>query len=61
MSSAMHNGKFYGDVNFVDSPEEAELEILFDEISYDKKSNSWLYFYHGHLVATIDNNNYAKI
>jgi len=49
--SAIHNGTLYQDVNFVDSPNKAKLEILYDKIEYNKENDCWLYFYRGYLVA----------
>ena len=49
MSGAIVDGRLYNNVRFVDYPEEAECEIRYDEIRYEK--GHWLYLYHGYLVA----------
>ena len=52
MSSVIKNGTIYPNVEFVDSPEDAILEIVYDNVEYDKEKDTWLYFYRGYLVAT---------
>jgi len=52
VGTAFINGKFYPNVNFVDSPDKAEIEIVYDRIEYNKEYGAWLYFYHNYLVAT---------
>lgn len=53
--SGFVKGKFYPEVEFVDSPEKAEHEIVYDKMEFSKEHNCWLYFYHGYLVATAPN------
>lgn len=51
MSTVIVNGTIHADVNFVDSLEKADIEVVYDKTSYDKDNNNWLYFRYGYLVA----------
>jgi ketol-acid reductoisomerase len=50
--SVLTEGKLYDDVVFVDSPDDADMEVLYDKIEYDFEHNALLYMRHGFLVAT---------
>jgi hypothetical protein len=50
--SVLTDGKLYENVVFVDSPDDAEMEVLYDKIEYDFERDTALYMRHGHLVAT---------
>ena len=52
MDSVLSNGRLFQNVNFVGSPEKAEMEVIFDERIYSRENDTWLYFRHGYLVAT---------
>ena len=51
MGAAIVDGKLYPDVNFVDSPDKADLEVWYDKIEWSKESRSWVYYRHGRVVA----------
>ena len=53
--SVIQDGKLYSNVRFVASREEADMEVIYDKAEYNKEHDAWLYFRHGHLVATAKN------